>query len=83
MKPTSTSWPRLLGLGMVIALSTEMAALAATIPVSGGGAALQTAISAAVAGDEIVVNDNLDYTPVTVGKRLYIYAAAGKTPRVV
>jgi hypothetical protein len=56
---------------------------AATTHVSGGGSALQTAISAAAGGDELIVDDSLDYTPVDVGKQLFIHAAAGQTPRVV
>jgi len=51
--------------------------------VSGGGTALATAISGATDGTYIIVQDSLDYGPVTVNHLLHILAASGQTPRVV
>jgi hypothetical protein len=51
--------------------------------VTGGGAALQTAINAAHAGDWLEIDDSLDYSPVTVPILLTILAGPGQTPRVV
>src|ERR1043165_4133286 len=51
--------------------------------VSGGGTALATAISGATDGTYIIVQDSLDYGPVTVNHLLHILAAPGQTPRVV
>lgn len=55
-----------------------------TVNVSGGGAALQTAVTAAGPGTRLVITDSMDYTQVTVtGKtNLTIEAAAGQTPSI-
>lgn len=53
-----------------------------TVSVSGGGAALQTAVTAAAAGTKLVITDSLTYSPVIVSGciDLTIEAAAGQTP---
>src|SRR5687767_8759514 len=56
---------------------------AAELFVTGGGAALQTAINSAATGDTVTINDSLTYNPVSVSKRLTIRAAATRTPRVL
>lgn len=55
-----------------------------TVNVSGGGAALQTAVTAAIAGTRLMILDSLDYDPIAiVGKTdLTIEAAAGQTPSI-
>ena len=55
-----------------------------TVNVSGGGAALQTAITAAIAGEKIVITDSLAYDPVVfTGKtNVSVEAAVGQTPTI-
>jgi hypothetical protein len=55
-----------------------------SVNVSGGGAALQTAVSAAPAGRKIVITDSLTYSPVAVVgcTNLTIEAASGQTPQI-
>jgi hypothetical protein len=55
-----------------------------SVNVSGGGAALQTAVSAAPAGRKIVITDSLTYSPVIVAgcTNLTIETAAGQTPQI-
>lgn len=55
-----------------------------TVNVSGGGAALQTAINAAGPGTRLRITDSLAYNPVLItGKtNLGIWAAAGQTPSI-
>lgn len=55
-----------------------------SVNVSGGGGALQTAVSAAPAGRKIVITDSLTYTPVAVVgcTNLTIEAASGQTPQI-
>lgn len=57
---------------------------AATVSVSGGGTALQTAITAAGAGAVIEITDSMNYDAVTISGKsgLYIRAAAGQTPTI-
>lgn len=56
----------------------------ATVTVTGGAGALQTAITAAVDGDVIEVQDDLVYSPITLpaGKTLIIRARIGNFPRL-
>src|SRR5574342_1401473 len=57
----------------------------ATVNVSGGGAALQTAVNAAVAGDRLLITDSLNYDGnlLISGKTsLTIEADAGQTPTI-
>jgi parallel beta-helix repeat protein len=64
----------------ILAFGTGVAA-AQTINVSGGGNALQAAISSAPSGATIVITDSATYAPVTVNTPgLTIQAAAGATP---
>ena len=55
-----------------------------TVNVSGGGVALQTAITAAGPGTRIVITDSLNYSQISItGKtNLTIEAAAGQTPSI-
>ncbi len=55
-----------------------------TVNVSGGGAALQTAVAGAAAGTKIVITDSLAYDPVTFNGKtnITIEAAAGQTPSI-
>ncbi len=55
-----------------------------TVHVSGGGAALQTAITAAAAGTKIVIDDSLAYDPVVFNGKtnVTVEAAAGQTPTI-
>jgi len=55
-----------------------------TVNVSGGGAALQAAVTAAAASTKLVITDSLDYSGIVVtGKTdLTIEAAAGQTPTI-
>ena len=55
-----------------------------TTNVSGGGAALQAAITAAAVGEKIVITDSLAYDPVVfTGKtNVSVEAAAGQTPTI-
>lgn len=57
---------------------------ATTVNVSGGGAALQTAINAAGAGVRLLIQDSLAYDPVEIiGKtNLVIDVVAGQTPSI-
>src|SRR5436190_2121087 len=83
MKPILAIRLNSLRVGLMIALCAESGASAATIHVSGGGATLNDTITGAVGGDEIIVDDSLDYAPVSISKQLFIHAATGQTPRVV
>lgn len=55
-----------------------------TTPVSGGGAALATAVAAALPGTRLQVMDSLDYSKVTVSGKtdITIEAAPGQTPSI-
>lgn len=55
-----------------------------TVNVSGGGSALQAAITAAVADTRILIQDSLDYTPVVIGAvtNLTIEAQDGQNPTI-
>src|ERR1044071_7323346 len=68
MKPILAFRLNSLWFGLMIALCAGPGASAATIHVSGGGIALKNAITGAVGGDEIIVDDSLDYAPVDIGK---------------
>lgn len=56
----------------------------ATIPVSGGGGALAAAVTAAGAGDRLLITDSLDYSAINItGKTgLTIEADTGQTPTI-
>src|SRR5437016_12492258 len=83
MKPASRPCFKSFYLCLSLFAWSSQSSMAATTHVSGGGAALQNAIAAAASGDELVVDDSLDYSPVNIGTALNIHAAAGQTPRVV
>jgi hypothetical protein len=58
--------------------------ITSTVPVSGGGGALQTAIAAAGPGTNLVIQDSLSYSQVTIGGKtnLMISAAPLQTPSI-
>ncbi len=83
-------WDPLAREANVTALSAALAPIdtalngAATVSVSGGGTALQTAITAAGAGAVIEITDSMDYDAVSISGKsgLYIRAAAGQAPTI-
>lgn len=82
--------PRKGGAGVISAFVDNLVAALFTVPVtstvnvSGGGAALQTAVTAAAAGTRLLITDSLDYSGIIItGKTdLTIEADAGQTPSI-
>ena len=58
--------------------------LTTTVDVSGGGAALQTAINAAASGTRLRITDSLAYDPITFTSKtdIGVWVAAGETPSI-
>src|SRR5213083_135888 len=83
MKPASCHCFKSFYFCLSLFAGSSQSSMAATTHVSGGGAALQNAVAAAASGDELVVDDSLDYSPVSIGTALNIHAVVGQTPRVV
>src|SRR5215468_5498010 len=83
MKQSSRQSLRMLYLAVLVTALAATTSWSAVLHVNGGAAALQSGITGASTGDEIILDDSLDYAPVSITKQLYIHAAAGQTPRVV